>query len=82
MAGDTSVVFCRDGSISEKDIKDKSDIYMIKSDGTELKPVIERPAFEELNPDCTSDGKLIAFDSNEYGAGKNGDIYIVRTGRQ
>ncbi len=60
---------------SEKEAKDTGDIYIMNADGKDVKPVVARPEYNDLNPDFSPDGKL-AFDSTKYGE-DNSDIYIV-----
>jgi len=67
------IVFTRDLG---KTMKDRGDIYIMDSDGKNMKSVIARADYEDLNPDISPDGKFIAFDSMKYGQEK-GDIYIV-----
>jgi len=62
---------------SEKEAKDTGDIYIMNSDGKDVKSVVPRPEYNDLNPDFSPDGKL-AFDSTKYGE-DNSDIYIVGT---
>ncbi len=69
---DKLIVFTRG---SEKEAKDTGDIYIMNTDGKDIKSVIARPEYNDLNPDFSPDGTL-AFDSTKYGE-ENGDIYIV-----
>ncbi|MEQ8225536.1 MAG: hypothetical protein ABRQ37_24665, partial [Candidatus Eremiobacterota bacterium] len=62
---------------SEKEAKDTGDIYIMNGDGKDVKSVVARPEYNDLNPDFSPDGKL-AFDSTKYGE-DNSDIYIVGT---
>jgi Tol biopolymer transport system component len=68
------MVFCRD---ENKESKDISDIYTMTFDKNVPKCVIKRPDFEDDNPDCSPNGKFIAFDSFEYGDDENIDIYMI-----
>jgi len=73
-SGDNKLIVFTRGS--EKVAKDTGDIYIMNAEGKDIKSVIARADYEDLNPDFSPDGKLIAFDSTKYGE-ENSDIYTV-----